>query len=321
MSTEVVCRRGAVFGASGGGACGSVGGACEGNSLARVSADAALEVGSGFEGGGDGLVGADGGCGEVADVAAVAGPDRVGECAVRGDQLVRGRPVVGGRPHQRVAELEPAVRETDERVRLGRFQILQPRTELPGRGDHRFTGAGVFGRGDQEEGAGDRGQTVDPFGEDLVELGGHRVAADVGAETSLRFLEGQCEQRERIARGGIENASPGSGGAATEACGEDRPGGGVVERSDAKFGQPRGREVGGEAVADGEDHGDRLGDDPAGGEQHRFGGVAVDPVRIVDNAEDRLGRGGDGEEIQHRQSEMEQVVGGHVDRRQSERAS
>ncbi|GAB3994940.1 hypothetical protein GCM10029992_10840 [Glycomyces albus] len=210
-------------------------------------------------------------------------------------------------------ELDAALVVAGQVVDLGRFEVGQVRAEpLGGLGDHGGL-SGLLGGGDQQQGAGGLGEGDDALGERLLDAGGGRVAAVGGVDGVDGVLvvgRRQFQERERVALGQAQDPVAAGEGDGLGAGVQDRPGRLVVERAEGHLGDAGGREVGGEAVADDQDHRDRLRRQAPGGEQEGVGGVAVEPVGVVDDdVQGLVGRGLD-QEVQHGQADLEPLDAG-----------
>ena len=95
---------------------------------------------------------------------------------------------------------------------------------------------------------------------------------------------GELEQRERVA-GRRAGSSRSSASCGTPARRRSSAASGRVEPGDAQDAQVRAVEQRRLALAHGEHDRDRIGDQPARGEQQRLGAGAVEPVRVVDEHE------------------------------------
>ncbi len=289
---------------------GEGGGALEDRVLHGVPAAAAQALRGGFERGGHRLVGAGRGGGEVEGAAVVVLAQQLGDGPVRLDAPVARRAPVGGGADERVAEFEAALVESDQVVGLRRGQVRQARAELPGGGQDGAGVAGVGGGDDQQQCAGGLGEAFDAVAERLREAGGRGAAAagPVGGRARGGLVRRQFEQGERVAFGGGEEALPGVEGEAGEPFTEQLRGGLVVERAEDELVEAGRGEVGGVAVADGEQHRDRFGRQAPGDEQQDVGRVGVEPVGVVHDAQDRSHRRRLGEEAEHRDADGEAVL-------------
>src|SRR5918995_5213546 len=91
-----------------------------------------------------------------------------------------------------------------------------------------------------------------------------------------------------------------------------------MEPAQAELWESRRVETANLALAGGEEHGDPLRLEPPGDEDERVRGRIVEPLRIVDEAEDRLILGGLGEQAQRRERHEEAVA--HL-RREAQRSA
>jgi hypothetical protein len=130
----------------------------------------------------------------------------------------------------------------------------------------------------------------------------------------------QLQQREGIAagRGHQPVANVGRHFSAREL--RQQPARGIgVDPLELELRDPGGVERARLAGASAEDQGDRLGLEPAGDEGERVGGGLVQPMGVVDHAEQRLLLRGGGEQAEQCRGDQEAVVGGR--RRLAQRAA
>jgi hypothetical protein len=168
--------------------------------------------------------------------------------------------------------------------------------------DHRGV-AGVVGGGHQQQLPGGPGQPADAVTEDPLEpLGQRQPVVERVAAVELRGGEGrrQLSQRERVAAGERHEAGHHRG----RDVAEQRARRGLVERPEHHLGHRLRRRGAGR-----DQHRDRLGGEPAGGEGERVGGPAVDPLGVVDQAQQRPVPGRLGEQAQRRDRDEVPVTG------------
>jgi hypothetical protein len=118
----------------------------------------------------------------------------------------------------------------------------------------------------------------------------------------------QLQQGQRIAPGLGEHVRPQVGRYRVRSLGQQPVRGVIVQAGEAQFRQAGGEELGRVLVPRGEDHGDRLRVQPTGGEQQRMRRTVVQPVRVVDQAQQRPVLGQLRQQGQHRQSDQEPVA-------------
>lgn len=240
----------------------------------------------------------------------LSGPaQRPGERPVSGDPAgERGTPV-GGVPDQRVSEAHQFAGEEHQPGPFGRFEVLDARTELPGGLQHRAEAPGVVGGGHQQYQPGGLGQPPDLFQEAVLDpaaqaggrLGQCQRAQSAGA-LGGRQGGGQLDQGQRVAPGLLHHAI----GDVRGQPGEQFGGGRTVQTLDE---QPRQALHGGARgpVADGEEHHDALRAQSARGEGQHVHRRPVDPLGVVDQAEQRPVGGGLRQHGEDREADGEAV--------------
>ncbi len=218
---------------------------------------------------------------------------RVGQQPVRRPSVLRGRGLVDRRPHQRMCELEPAVADRHQPGPLGLVQLAAVGVVHCGALDHQQR-LGVGRRGPQQRLAG--------AGRELEHLREERPRQDVGRRQRVRqrvaagqLARGQRRrqvlQGERVACGrGGQLAGDLGGHLGARLAGEQLPGVVCAEPLQLEHLDARRRELG-HRRPHGEHHRDPLGAEPARGEHQRLRRRRVQPVDIVDQADDgQLGR-------------------------------
>ena len=116
---------------------------------------------------------------------------------------------------------------------------------------------------------------------------------------------GKLEQGERIAAGGADEVLAHDRG---QRAVEQRSGVGGAQPGEPQLGQPMGIELPRIAVARPDEHRDRIGLQSPRDEHERLGRRAVEPVRVVDDAQQRLRVGGRREQAQDRHRDEEAVL-------------
>ena len=291
---------------------GELGRPLEGGRGRGVPTPAPGPVSRAFQLGGGGLVGADGGRGQVPGplVGGVLAGQDLGQGPVGGlAGGEAGRPV-GGRADQGVAEPEPLA-GPDQPGGLGLVEGAGVDAEAGAGPEHGRRFAGGLGGRDQQEGPGLLGQAADPLAEAPLQPGGQGQDVPQGRPPGqLAGVErpGQLQQGQGVAAGPLDQGAdhgrgqvgPGRGGQQ----GGRRFG---VEPAKAQLGQAVGRELARVAVAGREQQHHPLGLQPAGGEPERLGRGPVQPLGLVDQAEHRAGVGRLGEQAEHGHRDQEAV--------------
>ena len=217
---------------------------------------------------------------------------------------------------------EPHARaDLDQACRLGRFRRLGPDAEPLGRAPQQRHVADRLRRRQQEQAPGPRRERRQLAYEALLDAAGQRHLH--GQPESARDRDRlpparQLEQRERVAAGLAEDPVP-------------HP---RVERTgDRRVQQPAG--VGGDQALDHElrqsfelvlvaglaqrEHQSHpLGQEASRHERERLHGHPIEPLRVVDDADERLLLGGVGQQAQDGQADQEAIrrgTGAHAERR------
>ena len=115
----------------------------------------------------------------------------------------------------------------------------------------------------------------------------------------------QLEQRERVAAGDVDQLVAHDRG---QGAVEQGPRLGVAQPGEPQLGQPVRLERARVALARSDQHGDRVGLQPPGDEHERLGRRAVEPVGVVDHAQQRLVVGHGREQAQHGDRDEEAVL-------------
>ncbi len=222
-----------------------------------------------------------------------------------------------GRAHQRVVERERVLVEPDQPGALGGLQVGSIGLQGPGGREQRAGVAGVVHRGDEQHGAGGLGQAPDPLHERHLHRGadGQRVRQRrapgqlVGGEQLRQLL-----QRQGVATGARDQLPPDLGCRLGPArLGQHLQGRLEVEPVEVEGRQVRGdHRPAGAGAGDGDgtrgDHeGDGFGQEAARQERQRVGRLLVEPVGVVDHAQQRSLLGHLGQEAQHGQRDQEPV--------------
>ena len=217
---------------------------------------------------------------------------RVGHIGQRPMDLLpfrRGRRTVGRRADERVPEPDARIDLEQSLCRGGRCR-LDPDAELLGCAPHERRVADGLGRGREQEPPGLRWEGLEPPPEALLDAArhrhglGHPVAA---GELCGRHRARQLQQRERVAARLGDDAAP-------HPLIEVDVGRGLEQRARIGIGQAPHRHVRQSRklalvadLADREDHGDRLGLQTARDERQRLRRRTVEPLRVVDDAQQR----------------------------------
>ena len=222
--------------------------------------------------------------------------------------LRRGRPVDRG-PHERMAEAHLGA-ELDQarRRRRGRRAALDP--ERGGRLPHQQRIAHRLGRRDQEQEPRRRRQLRQPLLEALLDAAGQRrpaVQPEPARQLGGRPAARQLQQRQRVA------ARLGHDPIAHPLVERTRHHGlqqrlriTVVQPADDELRQPLEMPLAGR-LAHGEDQPDRLGPQTARHERQRLRRRAVEPLRIVHDADQRPLLRHVGQQAQDRQADEEAI--------------
>jgi hypothetical protein len=239
-------------------------------------------------------------------------PIGVGAVVERGSQrLVRGPALgeAGGavdrRAQQRMAEAHPRAIGRQQAGALDGVEGVGAHADALRGAQQRPDLAAVVGRREQEHPSRVVRQRRHPGHEGLLDaLIERQVEAQRCAARELVVAEraGQLEQGEWIAAGDADEllAHDRGQGAVEEACRL-----GCAQPRERQLGQPGRVEMPRVTLARPDEHGDRIGLQAPGDEDERVGGGAVEPVRVVDHAEQwlRIGRRREQAEHGHRDDE------------------
>ena len=248
-----------------------------------------------------------------------AGVGDRGEHLVDAPLLVRGgRPVHGG-PHERMAEAHVGA-EVDQAGRLRRSRHAGIDPERGGRLPHHQRIAHRLGRRDQEQEPGRRRQLRQPLLEALLDAAGQRRRA-VQAQPARQLGGGQAarqlQQRQRVAvRLGHDPVAHPLVERSRHHGLQQRPRVMVVQTADHERLEPFEMRPG--RPAHGQGQPDRLGAEPARDERERLRRCAVEPLRVVHDADQRPFLGHVRQQAQDRQADQEpirRVAVAHAERR------
>jgi hypothetical protein len=221
------------------------------------------------------------------------------------------RRAVDRRAHQRVAERHRAV-QSDQPAALGLGEVRAIEAEALGRQLDGGEVAGLVGGGEQQQPPGRLGQAGDAGAERLFHSRAHGRRAEDRLGTGQLVLAQrgrQLEQRERIAARRRHEARQDVGRRhPVEPIGEESVGVVVAERLQGELGDAGRREGPEVPLAHGHDHGDRLSLESARGEHERLGRGTIQPLRVVDAAEQRTLLAGLGEQAEQAERDEEAVL-------------
>jgi hypothetical protein len=242
----------------------------------------------------------------------------------RGERLVCRAPlgepgsVVDGRAQQRMAEAHArAVGDQQARV-LDRVERVGGHAEVLRRAQQRPHVAAVVDRCEQQQLPGVSGERFDVGHErSLDALAERQVEAQpcAPAELVIGEYQRQLEQGERVSPGSADEILTHPRG---QRAVEQGAGVGVAQSGKPQLGQPVRVELAGIVLARCDEHCDRIGVQTPRHEHERVGRRAVEPVRVVDHAQQRLRVCGRGEQAQDGHRDEEAVL--HAVGRQPERA-
>lgn len=148
------------------------------------------------------------------------------------------------------------------------------------------------GRGHQERSAGRGGEFGDLPAEGFLDAAGHRQCSDHAGRVGnvvvvgLAPVRSELDGRQGVAFGLLEHAGPQGVGQSWRVAVEHAGGVGVGEAGKLHGRYARGFERH-RRLAHGEEHRDRVGLEAAGGEQQRLRGALVEPLQVVDDAQER----------------------------------
>ena len=231
----------------------------------------------------------------------------------------RGRPVHRG-PHERMAEAHLGA-ELDQAGRLRRSRRVAVDPERGGRLPHQQRIAHRLGRRDQEQEPRRRRQLRQALLEALLDAAGQRrpaVQPQPARQLGGRQAAWQLQQRQRIAaRLGHDPIAHPLVERTRHHGLQQRPRITVVEPADHELRQPLEMPLPGR-LAHGEDQPDRLGPQTARHEGQRLRRGAVEPLRVVHDADQRSLLGHVRQQAQDRQADEEpirRVAVAHAERR------
>ncbi len=244
---------------------------------------------------------------------------RVGEGPVDLASLGRGRGPVGGRTDQRMPEPHPRA-DLDQGGRLGRFRRGGPDAEPLGRAPQQRHVADRLGRRQYQQAPGRRRERHQLVHEALLDPAGqlhlHRQP-EPARDRDRRPAARQLEQRERVAAGLAEDPVPHS---RVERPGDRRvqqPAGvGRDQAPDHELGQP-GKLMLVAGRAQREHQSDPLRQEAPRHERERLDRHPVKPLRVVDDADERLVLGHIGQQAEDGQADQEAIrrrAGAHAER-------
>ena len=266
------------------------------------------------ERGSDLLVGAQGGSGEVrrAQPHVVEARQRVRQCSMGAATLRWRRRLVHRRAHQRMAKVHPAIGDRDERLVLRRLECRDRQARSLEGTAQRLEVGDRCDRQDQQRGASVRRKHRQPQRERLLQPSrdrqwfgvepprGQVVRSEPGAELG---------QGQRVPAGSLEEPLQGvivERGAKRlfEQLGHVRE----IQTLDAHLVASGHAELTTLAVADGEQEGDAISEQPAGGETQCVSRRPIEPLRIIDDAQHGLGLGSRREEAEQPGANDERVA-------------
>ncbi len=259
--------------------------------------------------GGHGLVGAGRRRGQVpcATVSAGARVGHLGQREVHGPPFARRRRAVDRRADERMQEGH-ALPDHQEPLGLVRRRLADP--EPLDRAPDQQRVVDRLRGGDEQQQPRIVGQRLQASQEALLDPPRH-LGGGLQAERRRQLRGGQgprqLEDGQRVPPGlGHETADDALVDAARDDGGEQRACVLVGQRPEVELRQPR--ELAGVGrVADGEHERHRLGEQPAGDEAEHLRGGRVEPLRVVDDAQQRALGSGLGEEAQRRERDQEAV--------------
>jgi len=186
-----------------------------------------------------------------------------------------------------MAEDHPVV-DPEQPVRPTRESRLRGHAESFGRPPHQGRVADRLGRRDQQQPPGLRGQLRDPGQEALLDPAGQRLGVQQ-AEATRQPGRGQparqLQQGERIAPGLRHDPSADAPIESRVRDGvQQGVGVGIAQPGDLELRQPEQLRT---PLAGAEENGDRLGQQPPGDEAQHLSRGLVQPLRVVDHAEQR----------------------------------
>ena len=177
---------------------------------------------------------------------------------------------------------------------LGRVECSLGQLELGRRAKRDCQLARLLGGCDQQRLPGGRRQPIDALGERRTEPGGQRQGRGkrrLTLELLLRERDGKLEQRQRVARGLVEQPLADRARRPRRAVIEQEAGRCAIEAAHNEVIYPRRLETAPFTLARAEQDRHPLGDEPSSHERERLRRRNVQPLCIVDQAQDRPGVG------------------------------
>jgi hypothetical protein len=244
--------------------------------------------------------------------------ERGGQRLVGRAPLGEPRSVVDGRAQQRMAEAQSRAVGGKEARALGGVERVGGHAEVLGRAQQRPHVAAVVDRGEKQELPCVLGERFDARHErPLDALVERQVDAQPRATAALVLGQhtGQLEQGERIAAGGADELLAHDRG---QRAVEQGGGVGIAQSGEPQLRQPMRVELPCIVLARCDEHRNRIGLQTPRHEDERVGRRAVQPVRVVDHAQQRLRVRGRREQAEDGHRDDEAVL--HAVGRQPERA-
>ena len=235
--------------------------------------------------------------------------DGIGERAVDGATLLRRRRPIDGGAHQRMAKGD-ARAELHQSVGLRRRRRVDADAEPRCRPPDELRLAGGLDRRREQQQPGRGRQLLDPPREALLDPVGHgQRARQAEPSSQLRRLQaaGELEQGERVPLGlGDDPVAHARIEPARGDRGEQLAGVPVGKPHDVQFGQALElrRRTG---LTDREQHGDGFRVQPARGDGQRLGRRLVEPLGVLDDAQQRLLLGDVGQEAEHGEADQKAI--------------
>ena len=216
--------------------------------------------------------------------------------------------MVRDRTQQRVAQDDAAPFDRHQAFVLGRLERVELEPEQRERVDRLGQARDTVGRDHAHREPGRGRQPVEPVAERLADPRPDRQRLHAFGHGHGSDQLRQLEQRERVARRDLQQAIGGRPADPGPVL-EQRPGIGVREAGEHEL--PLGVDPQRDALLApyGREHGDPLGREPASRERERFHRRLVDPLRIVDAHQHRLGLRELGQQRQQRDADGQRVGG------------
>ena len=217
-----------------------------------------------------------------------------GERRVSPLTLTERRRLVHDRPHQRMAKAQDRSVYPHQSDLLGGIEGILRQLELGRRAERHHQIARLLGGGAQKRLAGSRRQPIDAVGEGRTEPRGQRQHGGkrgLARELLVRELDGKLEQRQRVAGGLVDQPRADRRRRPRRAVIEQPAGRCAIEAADVELIQPRCVKAPAFTLARAEKDRHPFGDKPASHERKRMRRRNVQPLGIVDQAQDRPGFG------------------------------